>query len=240
MAPMNLNQIKCQSCSINRLCLPVMLAEAEIEHLDNIVKRRKPYQKDDILFRYGEPLESLYAIRSGCLKTYTLDENGVEQITGFYLPGEIIGLDAISDNVHQSFAKALDTSLVCALPYNKLDILAGQIPGLRSQLLKVMSHEIQDDKALFLLLNKKNAEQRLAAFVINLSKRYANRGLSSMRFQLPMTQVDIANYLGMAVETISRLFKKLQKLELLELKQKEIIINDLNGLSEFAGTSCHE
>ncbi|NVJ65323.1 MAG: fumarate/nitrate reduction transcriptional regulator Fnr [Gammaproteobacteria bacterium] len=236
---MNLEQIKCQSCSISRLCLPVMLADAEIEHLDSIVKRRKPYQKDDVLFRYGDPLESLYAVRSGCLKTYTLDSDGTEQITGFYLPGEIIGLDAIADNTHQSFAKALDTSLVCALPYNKLDILAGQIPGLRSQLLKIMSNEIQDDKALFLLLNKKNSEQRLAAFIINLSRRYANRGLASDRFQLPMTQVDIANYLGMAVETISRLFKKLNKLELLELKQKEINIINMQQLSQFAGTSCH-
>ncbi len=236
---MKLEQIRCQNCSISQLCLPVMLADAEIEHLDSIVKRRKPYQKDEILFRLGDELESLFAVRSGCIKTYTLDTSGVEQITGFYLPGEIIGLDAIHENSHQSFAKALDTSLVCALPYHKLDMLAGQIPGLRSQLLKVMSHEIQDDKALFLLLNKKNAEQRLAAFIINLSKRYANRGLASDRFQLPMTQVDIANYLGMAVETISRLFKKLNKLELLELKHKEITIINMNHLSQFAGTSCH-
>ncbi len=236
---MNLDQIKCQSCSISQLCLPVMLADAEIEHLDSIIKRRKPYQKDEILFRSGDPLKSIYAIRSGSLKTYTVDMDGVEQITGFYLPGEIIGLDAIAENTHQSFAKALDTSLVCALPYSKLDILAGQIPGLRSQLLKIMSHEIQDDKALFLLLNKKNAEQRLAAFIINLSRRYANRGLASNRFQLPMTQVDIANYLGMAVETISRLFKKLHKLQLLELKQKEVVIQDMQSLSHFAGTSCH-
>ncbi len=236
---MSSNQINCQSCSISRLCLPVMLADSEIEHLDSIIKRRKPYHKDDVLFRYGEPLESLYAVRSGCLKTYTLDADGVEQITGFYLPGEIIGLDGIGEGKHQSFAKALDTSLICALPYNKLDLLAGQIPGLRSQLLKIMSHEIQEDKTLFLLLNKKNAEQRVAAFIINLSKRYANRGLASHCFQLPMTQVDIANYLGMAVETISRLLKKLQKLELIQIKQKEVTILDMAQLSQYAGTSCH-
>lgn len=216
-----------------------MLADAEIEHLDSIVKRSHPYQKDDVLFRQGDSLESLYAVRSGCLKSYTLDANGLEQITGFYLPGEIIGLDAIGKDTHQSYAKALDTSLVCALPYNKLDMLAGQIPGLRSQLLKIMSNEIHDDKALFLMLNKKNAEQRLAEFIVSLSKRFEMRGLASNQFLLPMTQVDIANYLGMAVETISRLFKKLSKQDLIQLNNKELKIIDLNKLSLFANTNCN-
>ncbi len=236
---MNTEQIRCQSCSISKLCLPVMLADSEIEHLDNIVKRRKPYQKDEILFRQGESLTHIFTVRSGCLKTFTLDEEGNEQITGFYVPGEIVALDAIGNGTYQSYAKALDTSLVCALPYSKLDSLAGQMPGLRTQLVKVMSNEILDDKALFLLLNKKTAEQRLGAFIMNLSRRYAIRSLSSERFQLPMTQVDIANYLGMAVETVSRLFKKLHKLNLLELKHREITILNKDNLSQFAGTSCH-
>lgn len=232
-------QIKCQSCSINQLCLPVMLAEAEIEHLDNIVKRRKPYQKGEILFSSGEELEAIHVVRSGCLKTYTISEAGEEQITGFYLPGEIVGLDAISTSSHQSFAKALETSLVCTLPFKKLDMLAGEIPGLRNQLMRVMSREIQEDKQLFLLLNKKSADERLAAFFVNLSKRYANRGLSAECFNLVMTRIDIANYLGMAIETVSRLIKKLQNSNLIRIKDKEVTILDIQELSRAAGTSCH-
>lgn len=231
--------IKCRSCSINQLCLPVMLAEAEIEHLDSIIKRRKTYHKDELLFQPNTPLEALYAIRSGCIKTYTINANGEEQITGFYLPGELIGLDAISNEQHQSFAKAMDTSLICTLPFQKLDSLAGEIPGLRGQLLRIMSNEILDDKNLFLLLNKKSAEQRLAAFILNLAKRYEKRGLSGTCFNLPMTQVDIANYLGMAVETVSRLFKKLQTLELITFQQKEVGIIDTAKLGEFSGANCH-
>lgn len=236
---MSIPHVKCQSCSISQLCLPVILAEAEVEHLDNIVKRRKPYARGEILFSSGESLQSLYVIRSGCVKSYTLSEDGIEQIIGFHLPGEIIGLDAINTEVHQSFSKAIETSLICNLPFQKLDILSEEIPGLRRQLLKIMSREIQDDKELFLLLNKKSADERLAAFLLNLSGRYASRGLSRTRFNLVMTRSDIANYLGMAFETVSRLFTKLQKNDYIEIIDKEVHIKNLTALSELAGTNCH-
>ncbi|MBV35979.1 MAG: transcriptional regulator FNR [Rickettsiales bacterium] len=234
-----LPSIKCQSCSINQLCLPVMLVESEIEHLDSIIQRKKPLNKNEMLFRAGEDFEAIYAVRSGCIKSYTISEDGVEQVTGFHLPGEIIGLDAISREMHPSMAKAIETSSVCTIPYNKLEMLSGEIPGLRQQLIRVMSKEIHDDQELMLLLNKKSADERLAAFLMNLSSRFASRGLSRDCFNLTMTRSDMANYLGLAVETVSRLFSKLQDRNYISIKDKEITIEDMAGLSKLAGTRCN-
>ncbi|MCW8856155.1 MAG: fumarate/nitrate reduction transcriptional regulator Fnr [Kangiella sp.] len=236
---MALPSIKCQSCSINQLCLPVMLAESEVEHLDSIIQRKKPLTKNEMLFRSGEEFHAIYAVRSGCIKSYTISESGEEQITGFHLAGEIIGLDAISSGKHPSMAKALETSMVCTIPYPKLEMLSGEIPGLRQQLVRVMSREIHDDQELMLLLNKKSADERLAAFLLNLSSRFGKRGLSRTCFNLVMTRGDIANYLGLAVETVSRLFTKLQQNGLIAIKDKEVTITDLSKLSVLAGGKCH-
>lgn len=233
-----LPKISCQQCSISQLCLPVSLAEAEVEHLDSIIKRNRPLQRGEHLFRAGETFQSLFAIRTGSLKTYTVSPDGEEQITGFHLAGEVIGLDAVYRQSHPSFAMAMETTMVCELPFEQLEELSGSIPGLRQQLLKVMSREILEDQELLLLLNKKNAEERLAAFLINLSTRYARRGRSAQRFLLPMTRGDIGNYLGLTIETVSRLFTRYQKAELLQAQGKEIAILDMKTMSEMAGTSC--
>ncbi|WP_144393662.1 fumarate/nitrate reduction transcriptional regulator Fnr [Pleionea sediminis] len=232
-------EVKCQSCSISRLCLPVMLAETDIEHLDAIVQRSRPLRKSELLFSDGEKFENVYAIRSGSLKSYTISEDGIEQITGFHLPGEIVGLDAINSGSHPSFAKALETSAICAIPFDKLEELARSMPGLQQQLFKVMSQEIREDQELMMLLNKKAADERLAAFIINLSQRFGRRGLSSSQFRLTMTRSDIGNYLGLAVETVSRLFTKFQQNELIDVNDKEVSISDAEALSSLAGTRCH-
>lgn len=233
-----LPKISCQQCSISQLCLPVSLAEAEVEHLDSIIKRNRPLHRGEHLFRAGENFLSLYAIRAGSLKTYTVSPDGEEQITGFHLAGEVIGLDAVYRQSHPSFAMALETTMVCELPFEQLEELSGSIPGLRQQLLKVMSREILEDQELLLLLNKKNAEERLAAFLINLSTRYARRGRSAQRFLLPMTRGDIGNYLGLTIETVSRLFTRYQKANLIQANGKEVEILDLKTMSEMAGTNC--
>ena len=232
------SKISCQQCSISQLCLPVSLAEAEIEHLDSIIQRNKPLQKGDLLFRAGDKLESLFAIRSGSLKTYTISSDGEEQITGFHLAGEVIGLDAVANMAHRGFAVAMETTMVCALPFEQLEELAGTMSSLRSQLMRVMSQEILDDQELLLLLNKKNAEERLAAFLVNLSTRYSRRGRSATRFILPMTRSDIGNYLGLTIETISRLFARYQKNDMISASGKEIEILDLKAMSRLAGTAC--
>lgn len=232
-------KISCQQCSISQLCLPVSLAEAEIEHLDSIIKRNRPIHRGEHLFRSGDPLGALYAIRSGSLKTYTISPEGEEQITGFHLAGEVIGLDAVYNKAHPSFASAMETTMVCELPFEQLEELSGTIPGLRNQLLRVMSREILEDQELLLLLNKKSAEERLAAFLINLSTRYSRRGRSPNCFLLPMTRSDVGNYLGLTIETVSRLFARLQKAELISTQGKEVTILDMKTMSEMSGTACH-
>jgi CRP/FNR family transcriptional regulator, anaerobic regulatory protein len=233
------SEVKCQTCSIRRLCLPVMLADSEIEHLENIVQRKKVLKKGEFLFHAGDKFEAIHAIRSGSLKSYTISSDGTEQITGFHLPGEIVGLNAISSINYPSFAKALETSLVCSIPFDKLETLSRDIPGLQKQIFNVMSGEIREEQELMMLLSKKNADERFAAFIMNLSARFRRRGLSDREFQLTMTRGDIGNYLGLAVETVSRLVTRLQKRELIAIQDRYIEITDMSGLSTLAGTSCH-
>jgi CRP/FNR family transcriptional regulator, anaerobic regulatory protein len=231
-------EIKCQDCSIKQLCLPVMLADSEVAHLDNIIQRGKPLHKNDMVFYAGDDFKGIYAIRSGSLKTYTISPEGVEQITGFHLPGEIVGLDAISINRHPSFAKALETSSVCQIPFDRLEELSCQIPSLQKQMLHVMSREIYEDQELLLLLSKKSADQRFASFLVNLAARFGRRGFSASRFRLTMTRADISNYLGLAVETVSRLLTKLVKQDLIMVNDKEIEIVNMKELAALAGTVC--
>jgi CRP/FNR family transcriptional regulator len=216
-----------------------MLADSEIEHLDNIVQRKRVLKKGDFLFKAGDTFEAIHAIRSGSLKSYTISPDGIEQLTGFHLPGEMVGLNAVSTASYPSFAKALETSLVCTIPFDRLEALSRDLPALQSQLFRVMSGEIRDEQELLMLLSKKNADERFAAFVMNLSARYRRRGLSDKEFLLSMTRSDIGNYLGLAVETVSRLITRLQKKDLIEIKDRYIHIRDMQSLSALAGTTCH-
>ncbi|MDR5617779.1 FNR family transcription factor [Arsenophonus sp.] len=227
--------IHCQDCSISQLCIPFTLNEHELDQLDNIIERKKPIQKGQTLFKAGDELKSLYAIRSGTIKSYTITEEGDEQITGFHLAGDLVGFDAIINHKHLSFAQALETSMVCEIPFETLDDLSGKMPNLRQQIMRLMSSEIKDDQEMILLLSKKNAEERLAAFIYNLSRRFAQRGFSAKEFRLTMTRGDIGNYLGLTVETISRLLGRFQKNNTLSVKGKYITINDMYKLTQIAG-----
>ena len=233
------SQIKCQTCSIRKLCLPVMLVESEIAHLESIVQRKKLLRKGELLFKAGDNFKAIYAIRSGSIKSYTISSDGTQQITGFHLPGEIVGLNAISDTEHPSFAKALETSMICAIPFEELESLSRDIPSLQKQLFKIMSGEIKDEQEMLMLLSKRNAEERFASFVLNLSARFRRRGLSDTEFQLTMTRSDIGNYLGLAVETVSRLVTRLQKQGLINTHERYLEITNLKQLNALAGTDCH-
>lgn len=231
--------IRCQECSISTLCIPFTLNNQELDQLDNIIERKKPIQKSQILFKAGDPLHSLYAIRSGTIKSYTISETGQEQITSFHLPGDLVGFDAITDMKHPSYAQALETAMVCEIPFDILDDLAGKMPKLRQQIMRLMSNEIKSDQEMILLLSKMNAEERLAAFINNLSMRYSARGFSSKEFGLTMTRGDIANYLGLTVETISRLLGRFKKSGILSVHGKFITINDIATLRAMAdATKC--
>ncbi|WP_157393989.1 fumarate/nitrate reduction transcriptional regulator Fnr, partial [Ursidibacter arcticus] len=128
--------IHCQNCSISQLCLPFTLNDHELTQLDNIIERKKPVQKSQIIFKSGDELKAIYAIRSGTIKSYTISENGEEQITAFHLPGDLVGFDAIMDMKHVGFAQALETSMICEIPFEILDDLAGKMPKIRHQIMR--------------------------------------------------------------------------------------------------------
>jgi CRP/FNR family transcriptional regulator, anaerobic regulatory protein len=226
--------IHCQNCSISELCLPFTLNEKELETLDQIIDRKRPIHKGEQIFQDGQKMQSLYAIRSGTFKTFTVNESGEEQITGFHLAGDLLGFDAIAEAEHPSFAKALETSMVCEIPYNTLDALSNNMPKLKKQILRMMSSEIKTDQEMLTLLNRKNAEQRLATFLSSLSTRYHTRGLSSTEFRLTMTRSDIGNYIGLTVETISRLLNRFHKNGLIQVEGKLITILDSDKLEDCA------
>ncbi|WP_111979665.1 fumarate/nitrate reduction transcriptional regulator Fnr [Algibacillus agarilyticus] len=227
--------VSCQNCSISQLCLPVALNQTDLTKLDDIVERKQPLQKNEFIFKADKEFKSLYAVRSGSFKSYTLADNGDEQVTAFHLPGDIIGFDGINSRKHPSFALALETSLVCEIPYDTLDDMSVAMPELRHQIMKLMSNEITTDQALFALLNRKTAEQKLAAFISSLSYRFKQRGFSAKEFRLSMTRADIGNYLGLTIETISRLLSKYQKEKLIEVNGKFITLLDPKGLEAISG-----
>ncbi len=227
-------EIHCQDCSISQLCIPYSLNDNEMDQLDDIIERKKPVQKGEEIFKAGEEMKALYAIRSGTIKSYTITEQGDEQITAFHLAGDLVGFDGINTGSHPSFAQALETAMICEIPYDTLDELSGTMPKLRQQILRMMSNEIVGDQEMILLLSKKNAEERLSSFIYNLSTRFGARGFSPNEFRLTMTRGDIGNYLGLTVETISRLLGRFQKSEMIAVKGKYITILDQAQLSEMA------
>lgn len=232
---MSASAINCQDCGFSQLCLPFSLNTSELDQLDDIIQRKRPSHKGDHLFEAGKPLHALYAVRTGSFKTYTLTEQGEEQITGFHLPGDVIGFDAIGNQQHPSYAQALETAMVCEIPYQTLDQLLDQMPKLRQQLMRLMSQDISGDQQMMLWLNRKTAEEKLAAFLTNLAQRFGSRGFSKKEFRLTMTRGEIGNYLGLTVETISRLLGRFHKEELIHVDGKLIVITDFAGLSRAAG-----
>ena len=227
-------QVNCGNCRLNGICLPLALESGDIQQLDDIIQRSKPLQKAQHLYREGDDFQSVYAVRSGTLKAYKTTDDGREQVTGFYFPGEILGMDGISNNSHASSAKALETAAVCEIPFTSLEKLSTLMPNLQRHFFQLMSHEITEDQQLITLLSKNSADERVAALMLSISTRNARRKLSSTQFRLPMSRVDIGNYLGLTVETVSRVFSRMQKMDILRVDNKEIEILDIEGLQSMA------
>lgn len=237
----NLSTIRqaCSECSLLQLCLPVTLDADDIEQLDDIVQRRRPLRRGEYLYRAEDSFRAIYAVRAGSLKTSVLSYSGEEQITGFHLPGEILGLDAINDNRHPCSAMALETTSVCEIPFENLECLSLQIPSLQQSLLRIMSKEIFKDQELLHAVAKRSADERLAIALLSLSNRFGRRGLSRKRFRLPMSRAELSNYLGLAPETMSRLFRRFQEQDLITASGKEIALRDVQALRELSqGRSC--
>ncbi|WP_018981794.1 fumarate/nitrate reduction transcriptional regulator Fnr [Salinimonas chungwhensis] len=224
--------IHCQNCSFSHLCLPVALNKTEVESLDDIIERKKPLHKNDVLIQAGDKFHALFAVRSGSFKSFISDSDGEEQIVAFHLPGDIIGFDGLRAQEHQIYTKALETAMVCELPYETLDEMSVNFPKLRRQIMSFMSAEIKHDHEMMLLLNRRTAEEKLIYFIARLSARFEERGYSHRQFNLSMTRNEIGNYLGLTVETISRLLTRFQKEGIIEVSGKLITILDFTRIEE--------
>jgi len=215
----------CTTCNLRELCLPCGLNGSEPQLLDDLVYTRKRVKRGESLYRAGGAFDSLYAIRSGFFKSRVVLEDGRDQVTGFHMAGEIMGMDGIGTDSHTADALALEDSEVCVIPYARLEE-----PRLQRQLHKVMSRELVRDQGVMMLLGTMRAEERLAAFLLNLSQRFVARGYSSQEFHLRMTRDEIGSFLGLSLETVSRLFSRFQDDGLITVQQKHICILDIPGL----------
>lgn len=224
----------CQNCSLVELCLPRGLDSNDLGELDDLIQQRKLVQKGEAIFSQGEKSGCIFAVRSGSVKTFTTAKNGEEQILGFHLPGELLGLDGLDNQIHSCSAVSLDTSTICELPVNDLNVLCIKLPGLQQQLLNLISHEITNDHTMLLLLARRNAEQKLATFLISLSNRFKARGYSADEFDLTMSRYDIGNYLGLADETVSRLISKFREHKVINADRKKIQIKNHSVLCDIA------
>ena len=232
-------KVACSSCNLRELCLPVGLTRDNLERLDSLVANRRNLARGESLFRAGETFDSLYAVRTGFFKTCVTSEDGRDQVTGFQMAGELLGLDGISTDTHTCDAVALEDSQVCVIPYSQLEGLSREFTELQHQFHKIMSREIVRDHGVMLLLGSMRAEERLAAFLLNLTQRLQARGFSASSLILRMTREEIGSYLGLKLETVSRTFSKFQDDGILDVKQRQIrILNQdkLQGLVN--GVSC--
>jgi CRP/FNR family transcriptional regulator len=228
----NIHQLKtvCSSCSLRELCLPMGLSHEEIEHLDQLVYTRRRVKRGETLYRAGDGFNSLYAVRTGFFKSNVILEDGRDQVTGFHMPGDILGLDGIGTEAHTCNAHSLEDGEVCVIPFSRLEEVSRQVRNLQHQFHKVMSREIVRDQGVMMLLGTMRAEERLAAFLINLSQRFVARGYSPSEFHLRMTREEIGSYLGLKLETVSRIFSKFQEQGLIAVQQKHIRILNTDGL----------
>jgi CRP/FNR family transcriptional regulator len=226
---------KCSVCVLGQFCLPVGITASDIAKIDGLVKERVYLKKGESLYRHGEPLNAVYSIRFGTLKTEFCLEDGRQQVIGFHLPGEILGLDGIGDGHYQSEAIALEESEVCIIRYEAFEDLAQQIPALQKQFHRILSRELTQDQRHLLSLGSLRAEERLAVFLLNLSQRLAARGYQNNEFNLRMSRVEIGSYLGIQIETVSRMLSRFAESGLIQIKQRHIKLIDMNGLYELAG-----
>jgi CRP/FNR family transcriptional regulator len=225
----------CSTCSLQELCLPAGLSASELQSVDRLINRRRPLKRGDFLFRAGAPLHALYAIRTGFMKSCILHEDGREQVAGFHMMGDLIGMDAIGTSHHLCDAVALEDSEVCEIPLKDLEGLSRQIPSLQEHFHRIMSREIARDYGVMLLLGSMRAEERLATFLLNLSQRFAARGYSSTEFHLRMTREEIGSYLGLKLETVSRTLSQFQSQGLIAVQNKHLRILQIDSLREMVG-----
>lgn len=223
---LDLNQLRrsCSSCALHELCLPAGIGRDDLERLDSTVKDKRALDQGSMLYRDGDSFQALYVVRSGSLKTFVLNEAGEVQILGFHLPGEIVGFDALATDKHVSHAEALEPSSICELPYARLQQVTAEVPALYRQLMRVISREVVAEQRHTVIMGRQQAQERLAILLKSLTDRYQRLQRNESTLILPMSRYDIANYLGLVVETVSRLFSRMKEMGVLEVDRKSVQI----------------
>jgi CRP/FNR family transcriptional regulator len=229
-------QVACSNCNLRELCMPVGLSDGELGKLDDLVATRRKLKRSAALFANGDRFTGLYAIRTGFFKTSVATEDGRDQVTGFQMAGEIIGLDGIVGDRHTCDAIALEDAEVCVIPYDRIEELSRQVPALQTHVHKIMSREIVREHGVLLLLGSMRAEERLAAFLLNLIQRLHARGFSQTELVLRMTREEIGSYLGLKLETVSRTFSKFVDDGIVQVKQRHVQILDVQALHHIVNT----
>jgi len=225
--------VACSTCNLREICLPVGLTRHELEYIDaRLVTARQKVARGERLFQAGDPFAAVYAVWTGFFKTAIASKDGREQVTGFQMPGELIGLDGFGSNTHEVDAVALEDSLVCVIHYHELESLAREIGSFQQQVHRVMSREIVRNQGVMLMLGSMHADERVAAFILNLIHRQSARGYSSAAIVLRMSREEIGSFLGLKLETVSRTFSKFQANGLLFVRHRQIQVTDPVGLKE--------
>lgn len=232
----NLEQLRrgCSYCSLQALCLPGGLDSEQLQRLDDIVQRRKEVSKGSRLFHAGDGMGAVFVAREGAFKSVSQDANGNESIVGFHLPGELIGLDAMGSGRHRCEAVALTSAMVCQVPYEQLNKVAAELPAFQQQLMRVIGQEVDRGHEQIELLMRRQANERIALFLHSLSERYQRLGANPYQFRLPMSRDEIANYLGLALETVSRGFSRLQDDGVIQVHGRAISIVRADVLKQIA------
>ncbi len=224
----------CAQCSLHQLCLPAGIDHDDLERLDAIVRKRRPLARSERLYRIGDPMDALYVAREGSFKTVAINSDGEEQIIGFHLPGELMGLDALGTGRHRCEAEALGPTLVCEVPIEALEDVIHAIPGLSTQMLRVIGRSVARDQDHLEMLGRRQAQERIAMFLHGLSERLRLLGHSATEFSLPMSREDIARYLGLVIETVSRGFTRLQDEGVIKVRGRQLHILDPQQLETLA------
>ncbi|WP_322991204.1 fumarate/nitrate reduction transcriptional regulator Fnr [Limnohabitans sp.] len=232
-------KVACSNCNLRELCMPVGLSEQDLKRLDDLVAVRRKVKRGDTLFTNGEKFTSLYAIRTGFFKTCLATEDGRDQVTGFQMAGEIIGLDGIVNDQHSCDAVALEDAEVCVMPFDRIEEISREVKALQHHVHKIMSREIVREHGVMLLLGSMRAEERLAAFLLNLVQRLHARGFSQSELVLRMTREEIGSYLGLKLETVSRTFSKFVEEGMVEVKQRHVRILNTEGLQRLVNNTIH-
>ncbi|MDO8348580.1 MAG: helix-turn-helix domain-containing protein [Rugosibacter sp.] len=222
--------VDCVPYSLHELCFPLSLTDEEMRNIGVLAGKRRKLVRGQSLFRAGYPFESLYVVKTGFFKTEVLTEDGRTQVTSFPMAGEILGIDGISTEAHSCDVIALEDSEVCLLPFHEMETLSAQMSALQRHLYKILSHEIVCNQRLIVMLGTMRAEERVVAFLLNLSERFAARGYSPVEFHLRMSREEISSYLGLTIETVSRTFSHLREAKLIDVDKKHIYLFDIPGL----------